>query len=95
MFVNSIGSLGHYEAEADVSGIIVKNCSLTDTDNGVRIKTYKTVSPSKASGIVFRDLFMTRVRNPIIIDQEYGNKKSSQVTFFPHDYFDKFPSVPT
>jgi len=74
----SIGSLGHYEAEADVSGIIVKNCSLTDTDNGVRIKTYKTVSPSKASGIVFRDLIMTRVRNPIIIDQEYGNKRSSQ-----------------
>ncbi|XP_022722902.1 exopolygalacturonase clone GBGE184-like [Durio zibethinus] len=76
----SIGSLGHYDAESDVSGIIVRNCSLTDTDNGVRIKTYKTPSPSKASGLVFRDLVMTRVRNPIIIDQEYGNRRSSQAS---------------
>ena len=83
MFVNSIGSLGHYDAEADVSGIIVKNCSMIDTDNGVRIKTYKNLTPSKASGIVFQDITMTRVRNPIIIDQEYGNKGSSQVIFFP------------
>ncbi|XVF62543.1 hypothetical protein PTKIN_Ptkin09bG0016400 [Pterospermum kingtungense] len=74
----SIGSLGHYEDEYDVTGIMVKNCSLTDTDNGVRIKTYKTESPSKASGIIFRDLIMDRVRNPIIIDQEYGDAKSSQ-----------------
>ncbi|XP_022749043.1 exopolygalacturonase clone GBGE184-like [Durio zibethinus] len=74
----SIGSLGHYDAESDVRGIIVRNCSLTDTENGVRIKTYKTASPSKASGMVFRDLIMTRVRNPIFIDQEYGNKRSSQ-----------------
>lgn len=79
MFVNSIGSLGHYDDEADVRGIIVKNCSLRETDNGVRIKTYKTDSPSKASGIIFQDLIMTRVRNPIIIDQEYGNTKYSQV----------------
>ncbi|XWS39003.1 hypothetical protein CRYUN_Cryun18bG0012600 [Craigia yunnanensis] len=74
----SIGSLGHYDAEADVSGIIVKNCSMIDTDNGVRIKTYKNLSPSKASGIVFQDIIMTRVRNPIIIDQEYGRMGSSQ-----------------
>lgn len=72
----SIGSLGHYEDELDVNGIIVKNCSLTDTGNGVRIKTYKTESPSTASRIIFRDLIMERVKNPIIIDQEYGNGKS-------------------
>ncbi|XP_022760921.1 exopolygalacturonase clone GBGE184-like [Durio zibethinus] len=74
----SIGSLGHYDVEADVSGITVQNCSLYGTDNGVRIKTYKSETPSKASGIVFRDIIMTRVRNPIIIDQEYGNRQSSQ-----------------
>ncbi|KAK8623892.1 hypothetical protein V6N13_065254 [Hibiscus sabdariffa] len=78
MFDHSIGSLGHYDDEADVSRITVKNCSLRETDNGVRIKTYKTNSPSKASGITFQDLIMTRVRNPIIIDQEYGNKKHSR-----------------
>ncbi|XP_021291373.1 exopolygalacturonase clone GBGE184-like [Herrania umbratica] len=74
----SIGSLGHYDAEADVQGIVVKNCSLTDTDNGLRIKTYKKSSPSKASGIIFRDIVMTRVKNPIIIDQEYGNRRSNE-----------------
>ncbi|XVF28281.1 hypothetical protein REPUB_Repub15cG0016300 [Reevesia pubescens] len=74
----SVGSLGHYESEADVQGITVTNCSLTETDNGVRIKTYKTPSPSKANGIVFRDITMTRVKNPIIIDQEYGKKTSNR-----------------
>ncbi|KAK6265357.1 hypothetical protein QUC31_016194 [Theobroma cacao] len=78
IFVNSIGSLGHYDAEADVKGIVVKNCSLTDTDNGLRIKTYKNSSPSKASSIIFRDIVMTRVKNPIIIDQEYGNRRSNE-----------------
>lgn len=85
--ITSIGSLGHYEDELDVNGIIVKNCSLSDTDNGVRIKTYKTESPSTASRIIFRDLIMERVKNPIIIDQEYGNGKSDlviNIDFFSH-----------
>ncbi|XVF66184.1 hypothetical protein PTKIN_Ptkin10aG0014900 [Pterospermum kingtungense] len=74
----SIGSLGKYDSEADVSGITVKNCSLTNTDNGVRIKTYQTQSPSKASSILFQDITMNAVKNPIIIDQEYGNKNSNE-----------------
>lgn len=78
----SIGSLGHYEDEQDVSGITVKNCTMTKTDNGVRIKTYRTQSPSKASGILFQDITMTEVENPIIITQEYGDKKSAEVVIF-------------
>ncbi|KAK8557444.1 hypothetical protein V6N13_013715 [Hibiscus sabdariffa] len=74
----SIGSLGHYDDEADVSKISVINSTLKGTTNGARIKTYKTDSPSKASDITFKDLIMDRVANPIIIDQEYGNRASTQ-----------------
>ncbi|OMO97328.1 Glycoside hydrolase, family 28 [Corchorus olitorius] len=79
-----IGSLGHYEQETDVSGILVKNCTMSNTDNGLRIKTYRSPFPSKASNIVFQDISMTRVLSPIIIDQEYGESlkggKTSQVS---------------
>ncbi|OMO73699.1 Glycoside hydrolase, family 28 [Corchorus olitorius] len=79
----SIGSLGHYEGEIDVKGIIVKNCSMINTDNGLRIKSYMSNFPSKASNIVFQDIIMTRVQRPIIINQEYDNingAKSSKVS---------------
>ncbi|OMO66468.1 Glycoside hydrolase, family 28, partial [Corchorus capsularis] len=69
----SIGSLGHYEKEIDVNGILVKNCTMINTDNGLRIKTYRSPFPSKASNIVFQDISMTRVLSPIIINQEYEN----------------------
>ncbi|KAK8507139.1 hypothetical protein V6N12_008486 [Hibiscus sabdariffa] len=69
---------GHYDDEADVSKISVTNSTLKGTTNGARIKTYKTDSPSKASDIIFKDLIMDRVANPIIIDQEYGNRASTQ-----------------
>ncbi|CAL2236931.1 unnamed protein product [Prunus armeniaca] len=68
----SIGSLGKYKDEKDVTGIIVKNCTLTNTDNGVRIKTFPdSPSPSTASGIHYEDIIMVNVSNPILVDQLY------------------------
>ncbi|EYU45531.1 hypothetical protein MIMGU_mgv11b0237182mg, partial [Erythranthe guttata] len=55
----SVGSLGKQPRELDVTGFIVKNCTLLGTTNGIRIKTYPASDPSKASGML----------NPIIIDQ--------------------------
>ncbi|KAM7257229.1 hypothetical protein ACFE04_012970 [Oxalis oulophora] len=77
----SIGSLGKYEDEGDVKGIIIKNCTLISTDNGLRIKTYGGSQPSQASNIIFQDIIMKGVKNPIIIDQEYQshNKGPSRV----------------
>ncbi|RZS06257.1 hypothetical protein BHM03_00036909 [Ensete ventricosum] len=68
----SVGSLGKYTDEKDVIGLTVRNCTLTDTTNGLRIKTWQS-SPSKlkATDFLFEDIIMNNVNNPIIIDQEY------------------------
>ncbi|KAM7485040.1 hypothetical protein LguiA_001049 [Lonicera macranthoides] len=77
----SIGSLGKVRNEQDVRGIVAKNCTLVGTTNGVRIKTWPASGASKASGILFGDIIMENVDNPIIIDQSYGtkSKKPSRV----------------
>nr|AAX45476.1 polygalacturonase [Lilium longiflorum]AAZ91659.1 polygalacturonase [Lilium longiflorum] len=67
----SVGSLGRYMNEENVWDVKVKNCTLTGTTNGVRIKTWKGSSPSEASQFIFQDIEMREVQNPIIIDQEY------------------------
>ncbi|XP_059663863.1 exopolygalacturonase-like [Cornus florida] len=67
----SIGSLGKYPSEQPVSGITVKDCTLTRTMYGARIKTWRGSPPSTASDIRFDGITMDNVANPIIIDQEY------------------------
>ncbi|KAF8369347.1 hypothetical protein HHK36_032631 [Tetracentron sinense] len=67
----SVGSLGKYPNEKDVVGVSVKNCTISGTTNGVRIKTWPGSPASKAYNLTFEDIVMTNVSNPIIIDQEY------------------------
>jgi galacturan 1,4-alpha-galacturonidase len=68
----SIGSLGKYKDEKDVSGITVKGCTLTGTTNGLRIKSFQSnPTPLKASDIHFEDITMDNVTNPVLVDQEY------------------------
>lgn len=73
----SIGSLGKYPDEKDVRGIFVTNCTLKNTDNGIRIKTWAGSPPGLASSLIFQDIVMENVKNPIIIDQTYGSKSNS------------------
>ncbi|CAJ2648443.1 unnamed protein product [Trifolium pratense] len=83
----SVGSLGHNDWEQNVENIKVKNCTLSDTTNGLRIKSWATPlsKPLKVSNFVYEDIVMNNVYNPIIIDQEYcpsgtcSNKDASHV----------------
>ncbi|KAF8035196.1 hypothetical protein BT93_C1281 [Corymbia citriodora subsp. variegata] len=67
----SVGSLGKYEDEGDVSGLSVRDCTMESTQNGVRIKTWVSQLKSSAYGIEFVNIEMKNVTNPIIIDQVY------------------------
>ncbi|GFQ04114.1 exopolygalacturonase clone gbge184 [Phtheirospermum japonicum] len=74
----SIGSLGKREEETSVQGITVKNCTLTGTTNGARIKTFHDSPQLNASGIIYQDIVMNQVKNPIIIDQHYSSKSKPE-----------------
>ncbi|KAJ4892129.1 Polygalacturonase ADPG2 [Raphanus sativus] len=69
----SIGSLGDDNSKAFVSGVTVDGAKLSGTENGVRIKTYQGGSGT-ASNIIFQNIQMDNVKNPIIIDQDYCDK---------------------
>ncbi|KAI3822419.1 hypothetical protein L1987_10009 [Smallanthus sonchifolius] len=68
----SIGSLGEKEGHDTVEQVRVQNCNITGTRNGLRIKTVPN-GTGYARGIIFQDINLINVRNPIIIDQYYCN----------------------
>ncbi|KAK2363310.1 polygalacturonase [Trifolium repens] len=70
----SIGSLGAGKSKEFVSGVIVNGAKISGTKNGVRIKTWPGGSGS-ATDIKFQNIEMDNVTNPIIIDQNYCDKK--------------------
>uniref|UniRef100_A0A803QI29 Polygalacturonase n=1 Tax=Cannabis sativa TaxID=3483 RepID=A0A803QI29_CANSA len=67
----SIGSLGKYKDEKPVEGVLFKGCTMKNTMNGVRIKTWPDSTDGLASNMHFEDINMENVGNPILIDQEY------------------------
>ncbi|XP_062227642.1 exopolygalacturonase-like [Phragmites australis] len=72
----SIGSLGRYKDEKDVTDITVKDCTLKKTTNGVRIKSYEdAASVLTASKIHYENIQMDDVANPVIIDMKYCPNK--------------------
>ncbi|XP_058105269.1 probable polygalacturonase At3g15720 [Magnolia sinica] len=68
----SIGSLGQDDEFAEVENVQVMHCTFTGTLNGARIKTWQGGS-GYARGILFDDMHINNVENPIIIDQYYCN----------------------
>ena len=74
----SIGSLGKRQDETSVSDITIENCTLTKTLNGAIIKTYHSSPKLDCKNIVYKDIIMNEVKNPIIIDQHYDSRRKSQ-----------------
>lgn len=70
----SVGSLGKWSYDKGVSNIVVRNCTLVNTTNGARIKTWGGTTSGEATGIIYENIIMKNVKNPIIIDQNYGRK---------------------
>ncbi|XP_078446551.1 polygalacturonase-like [Wolffia australiana] len=70
----SIGSLGVNGAEHTVSDVLVDTARLEGSTNGVRIKTWQG-GKGYARNIIFRNIVMDNVKNPIIIDQNYCDSK--------------------
>ncbi|XP_076951527.1 putative polygalacturonase At3g15720 [Bidens hawaiensis] len=67
----SIGSLGENGRYDTVEKVHVRYCNLTGTTNGLRIKTVAG-GTGYAKGIIFQDIWLVNVQNPIIIDQHYN-----------------------
>ncbi|KAL1807901.1 hypothetical protein ACET3Z_024891 [Daucus carota] len=67
----SIGSLGKYANEAGVQNITLIDSALTGSDNGLRIKTWARPTNSFVRNILYQNIQMRNVRNPIVIDQNY------------------------
>ncbi|KAI3440937.1 uncharacterized protein J3R85_002970 [Psidium guajava] len=67
----SIGSLGKYHDEQPVVGVTVRNCTLTNTPNGIRVKTWPASPSGVATNMHFEDITVKNVSTPILIDQNY------------------------
>ncbi|KVI00696.1 Glycoside hydrolase, family 28 [Cynara cardunculus var. scolymus] len=72
----SIGSLGKNNSEDFVSNVLVDKVVLTNTTNGVRIKSWQGGS-GYAKNIKFQNIIMRNVTNPIIVDQNYCDRKEA------------------
>nr|POF11814.1 polygalacturonase [Quercus suber] len=68
----SIGSLGRYQNEEPVSRIRVTSATLSNTDNGVRIKTW----PASTSGVAFDIHF-----EDVVMNNSPSKVKISNVSF--------------
>ncbi|KAK9078270.1 hypothetical protein SSX86_002327 [Deinandra increscens subsp. villosa] len=66
----SIGSLGESGTCDQVYDVSVRGAFLSDTENGLRIKTWQGGS-GFVRNVAFENVWMENVSNPIIIDQYY------------------------
>ncbi|XP_043722406.1 polygalacturonase-like [Telopea speciosissima] len=67
----SIGSLGKDMYEQGVQNVTVMNSVFRNTENGVRIKSWAKASYGFVRGVMYSNIIMRNVQNPIIIDQKY------------------------
>lgn len=66
----SIGSLGKNKSNDQIQNVLIDEAFISNTENGVRIKTWQG-GDGFARSIIFRNILMRNVSNPIIINQFY------------------------
>ncbi|KAK9697821.1 hypothetical protein RND81_08G063300 [Saponaria officinalis] len=74
----SIGSLGRGGSYVQVQSIHVKDVYFKGTTNGARIKTWQE-GKGFVQRVIYENLFFNSVKNPLIIDQNYGAVKKGRV----------------
>ncbi|CAN0857931.1 unnamed protein product [Linum grandiflorum] len=67
----SIGSLALHEHEDGVENVLVTDSTFIGSQNGVRIKSWGRKTTSFVNNVMFQNILMDNVYNPIIIDQNY------------------------
>ncbi|KAL0671597.1 hypothetical protein Bca4012_034301 [Brassica carinata] len=68
----SVGSLGKGKDEKDVNGLTVRDTVFNGTSDGIRIKTWESsISQIVVSHLLYENIQMINVGNPINIDQKY------------------------
>ncbi|CAI5533014.1 unnamed protein product [Closterium sp. Naga37s-1] len=73
----SIGSLGEDRDTGCVSDVLVRNVSFTGSNNALRIKTYQG-GKGLVSNVTYKDIRVTDVTWPIIINQFYCDTSASK-----------------
>lgn len=63
--------MGREYNEAGVENVTLINSVFTGSDNGLRIKSWARPSTGFVKKILFQNIVMKNVENPIIIDQNY------------------------
>ncbi|KAL3641844.1 hypothetical protein CASFOL_012659 [Castilleja foliolosa] len=71
----SIGSLGNQNSTGKVEKVVLDNAYINGTTNGLRIKTYQG-GKGFVRSVVFQNVEMENVANPILIDQFYCDSKT-------------------
>lgn len=74
----SIGSLGRGGSYVQVNNILVRNAYFKGTTNGARIKTWRG-GRGYVKRVIFENLFFNSVKNPLLIDQNYGAVRGTTV----------------
>ncbi|KAL9233535.1 hypothetical protein vseg_008521 [Gypsophila vaccaria] len=67
----SIGSLGRNEKESGVQNVTVKSVVISNTTNGLRIKSWARPSTGFVQDVLYENIRLQDVENPIIVDQTY------------------------
>ncbi|KAI3950799.1 hypothetical protein MKW92_020575 [Papaver armeniacum] len=76
----SVGSLGKQQDELDVRGLIVRNCTLSGTENGLRIKNLACLTSTQGFSLHLQDIIMNNPSRVAVSDVHFINVHGTSVS---------------